>query len=250
MTDNDQAPAPTPDTPEADPARLSLRERLWPLRRDAFRPHVSGLDAGPGPRWGSRFGGLPCLSLTNTWPQCGECGLPLTFLLQLDLATVPAPCTWADADGLVQLFFCTRCAPVGPDSTGIALRLLPVQHWTIPGVAPAGTEILPERHVLGWHGPHDDLPVEGDPDASLLGEDAQTARALNLVGDKQGGWPHWLQDPEYPVSPRSGQRLDRLLLQLDTTADHLPISLGDSGIGYIFQSPDDPSDLAFLWQCL
>lgn len=238
------------DAPPPTDTSSSLRERLWPLRRDAFRPAVADLDAGPGPRWGSRLGGLPCLSLSYTWPQCGGCGLPMAFLLQLDLATVPAPCTWADAEGLVQLFFCTRCAPVGPAAPGIALRLMPPQAWTIPGVAPAGAVIFPERHIHGWIGPHDDLPVEGDPAAPLSGDDAQAARALNLPGDKQGGWPHWLQDSEYPISPRSGQRLDRLLLQLDTTADHLPLALGDSGIGYIFQSADDPADLVFLWQCL
>ena len=74
------------------------------LARPTFLPIIgkkTGVTAA------SRFGGRPAmLSKNEPWPQCGHCKEPLSFLLQLDIATLPARPINMPTEGLVQIFRC------------------------------------------------------------------------------------------------------------------------------------------------
>ncbi|MEM9769323.1 MAG: pentapeptide repeat-containing protein [Cyanobacteria bacterium P01_D01_bin.71] len=73
--------------------------------------------------------------------------------------------------------------------------------------------------------------------------------ALTLAkGDKLAGWPHWVQDVEYPKCPECDRLMDTLVFEF-ASDDHIPYLWGDVGTGYILQCPDHKEQVAFLWQC-
>jgi hypothetical protein len=65
---------------------------------------------------------------------------------------------------------------------------------------------------------------------------------LNLGGDKAGGWPDWIQDPNDPGANT------RLLLQL-TDGGIAGVHFGDGANLYVFQNPERPKDLKLTLQC-
>jgi uncharacterized protein YwqG len=66
-------------------------------------------------------------------------------------------------------------------------------------------------------------------------------------GDKLGGWPGWIQWPEYPNCRVCEQRMD-YVFQIDSQ-DNLPWMWGDSGCGHIFQCSVHKDVVAFCWAC-
>lgn len=66
--------------------------------------------------------------------------------------------------------------------------------------------------------------------------------------DKLAGYPHWVQDPEYPNCPICDRSMDRLIFQF-ASDDNITYIWGDSGTGYFLQCPEHKEQVAFLWQC-
>lgn len=233
--------------------------------RRAWRPVCSPFGLGA-----AQFGGVPVLGDGEAWPTCGGCGQPMQFLVQLDLAALPAGAP-ARGAGLLQLFYCSTddggCETWAPFSGTHLARLLtgPTRAAT-PPVKP-----FPRKRIVGWeelvdhpspeeHGQlglsyrydfgarrvHLSCPelgidgLEADMDAAELVASAQP-------GDKLGGWPAWVQGVEYPRCPECGARME-LVLQLDSE-DNLPHMFGDAGCGHVTQCPAHPHVLAFGWAC-
>jgi hypothetical protein len=72
-------------------------------------------------------------------------------------------------------------------------------------------------------------------------------RKLNRCGDKIGGWPRWVQEPE-PAAHG-----DRFVLQIDSAGGALPLGLaevGDGGVGYLFRTSGSKPLFRWSFQCL
>jgi uncharacterized protein YwqG len=71
--------------------------------------------------------------------------------------------------------------------------------------------------------------------------------AVAAEKDKLGGWPYWVQGPEYPTCPSCGERM-RIVLQLDSE-HNVPFMFGDAGVGHVTQCPTHHDVVAFGWAC-
>ena len=67
------------------------------------------------------------------------------------------------------------------------------------------------------------------------------------VGDKLGGWPSWVQPPEWIECPLCGRRM-RLLMQIGSE-HNVDWMFGDMGTGFLMQCSKHPDVLSFSWQC-
>lgn len=74
------------------------------------------------------------------------------------------------------------------------------------------------------------------------------ARMYPPQKDKLAGWPHWIQDIEYPNCPTCNQIMNQFIFQFETD-DNIPYLWGDAGAGYFVQCPEHKDQVAFLWQC-
>lgn len=196
--------------------RTQMLRAVSKLKRAAWRPKF-GITVGD-----SHFGGVP--ALTGAWPRCPDCKKLTTFFLQLDLAKLPPA---VKSKGLLQLWLCLEDnkAHVAVAAAGGTKK-------------PPRVAALPARYIVGWSEvvdyPYRDPALDG---VKLpLGADLFP---LNLQGDKLGGWPVWIQDPQYPKGT------DRLLMQLASSKHHM---FGDNGFGYVLQSSKDRSRVAYVWQ--
>jgi ankyrin repeat protein len=215
------------------------------LVRQAWVPRVEGDGEKP---LGARFGGRPWLGEGEAWPRTKD-GRPLAFLLQIDLDALPEEARAAAGGGLLQVFFDVEKQPWDPFSSGQLTRIVrgAASRRGGLGVPPEGLVPFPVRQIRGWKSKKD-TPFREDwarhgielPDAA-----EEVLWELNVREDKLLGWGTWVQDPTYPR--QDGVALDRVLLQI-TSERHLPIMLGDNGIGYVVQSSAEPDRVTFFWQ--
>jgi ankyrin repeat protein len=239
------------------------RQLLQPLARPAFTFSWHGPVRESGPA-DSKRGGLPGLLEGERWP-CTPSGQPMAFVLQLDLDEVRAARGLELGSGVLQLFYSVEESPWGPFSPEGLVRIVPKQALRAPGEVPAklGREpsryssgLLPERPLRvqeaasrcaedfpfreagtkKWHRYALDLPVDSDALARLCRD-----------GNKVGGYPKWIQDPEYPADPKTGRELSRLLLQLEPDPVG-ELTWGDNGYLYVLQCPEEPTLVTFVMQ--
>ena len=238
--------------------------------RPAWKPAV-GDTAASTHSW---FGGSPIGSADDSWPSCAECDQPMRFVLQLDLAELPAELD-TPRDGALQFFYCSTddglCETWNPFSGTHALRVVP--RADVPLAPPTTLEPLRRVGILGWNAiqdlpsaaEHELLGIEYDydfdkglvdvhcPEINValngLDIDLEVAEAISnaLDGDKLGGWPHWVQGVEYPACPSCGESMD-LLMQIDSN-DNLDLMFGDAGCGHITRCRKHPEIIAFGWAC-
>jgi uncharacterized protein YwqG len=247
-------------------------------RRTAWRPVVKAED---GAITASKFSGLPWLAAAEAWPSCTGCHKPLQLFLQLNLAELPAEINERFGDGLLQLFYCCdgdSTCPIGGggwepfDEAAKLVRIVhPTPQETAPSL-PVDPNYFPAKAIVDWqpvvdypnpqehdalgltyeyeHGEHPSVVVKC-PELGLeftpINVDFAEQAALALFGDKLAGWPHWVQNIEYPRCP-SCQRPMELVFQIDSE-DNLPYMFGDSGAGYITQCPRHKEIVAFGWAC-
>lgn len=237
---------------------------------------VPVLEAHDGQRLGSHYASPPWLGSDEPWPVCGTCETPLDPFVQLDLAQLPAELAWPVSSGLVQLFHCTStdcdvtaAASWEPFSTASLARWVPADRIAAVAVSseppPAvTTESLRMRgpapmRVVGWRAGGRELPAYADSEfggradevfAELPDEawdEMQEAGIAAHAGPKLGGWPRWIQGPEYPSCQKCGDSM-RVLLQVDSD-DPAGYQFGDVGTGHISQCPRHPEVVAFGWAC-
>ena len=226
-----------------DLVQTMLEEKIKPHARKASKPKTRKGNPGPA---AAKFGGMPFLPAGTAWPTCEKCGAPALFLVQLDLSDL-APACELRGEGLAQMFFCDPCGKH-------ALRVVDPTGEAAEAGTPDGVKLLPSRAITGWTKPKKELPgrdvfVDTVPvDLSDAERDMAWGNPFTNNGDKCGGWPHWIQDPQWGTAP-SGRPFDRLVLQMDT-GGNLPYQFGDSGIGFILGTSEDPLEFGFVWQCL
>ena len=138
-------------------------------------------------------------------------------------------------------------------------------------------EPLSVRHVTAWK-PVEDLPAVAEAEGIRVEWAAQSGRGsgdarlhrvtwsdggitfessgrpsevIDVVGrpaggDKLGGWPAWVQSPQWPDCPKCGGRM-RLLFQLGSNYN-LDFMFGDAGTGHAFWC-EGCDEFAFNWSC-
>lgn len=223
----------------------AAKTKLAYLARPAWSPLLGATDRNGEPG-ASRFGGLPWLRADEPWPGCADCAAPLTFFVQLDLAGVPKQARDLGT-GLLQLFHCTACNPYRAFSGGHLVRIVAAADQASAPTPPDGVLLFPEQPIAGWARAVKDYPYREADESELLPEERAVVFGLNRQGDKLGGWPNWVQDPEYPNCPRGDHRMTQPVLQIDSGRG-VPHVWGDNGAGYIVQCPTHRDQVAFLWQ--
>ncbi|MFC7585796.1 ankyrin repeat domain-containing protein [Nonomuraea antimicrobica] len=223
----------------------AARQKLAASTRSAWLPQLDGPAATGDP---SQFGGLPWLRSTEVWPACESCEAPLTFFVQLDLSRTPKAAREAFGLGLLQLFHCTTCNPYHPFSSGDLVRIVDPADAVTPVKEPEGAQVLPVRPITGWGRAVKDYPYREADESALLPEEREVVFTLNRQGDKLGGWPNWVQDPDYPRCPHDDHRMTQPILQIDSNHG-VAHTWGDNGVGFIVQCPQHRDQVTFLWQC-
>lgn len=236
----------------------SLRSEAASLRRTGWRSVVEERSCGPTE---SKFSGRPWLAAGEEWPCCPNCARPMQLFVQLDLASLPAPeRERLGSEGLIQLFYCTSSRPLCevdcqaffPFAESELARWIeaPGEEVNLEAVGPEAP--FPALAIVGWE-PVEDFPLGEEADY-LLGVEytEQERRHLEEIGapvggDKLGGWPLWVQGPEYPSCPRCDEAME-LVFQIDSE-DNLPYAFGDSGVGHLTRCRQHPDVLAFGWAC-
>ena len=199
----------------------------------------------------------------------------MQFFLQLDLATLPREFDTPLRDGILQLFYCSSddgmcetweafsgtheirivqrsehdCTPpdeIAPFAKSVISDWVPIED----APSPAEQELLGikydydfDRNLVSVEAPELGINLSGlDIELNV----AETISEAN-TGDKLGGWPAWVQGPEYPACPECERQME-LLFQLDSN-DNLDYMFGDVGCAHITQCREHPRVLAFAWAC-
>lgn len=251
------------------PEELRVLLASWRSRnvRRAWRPVTTGAPADSL----SFFGGAPSLEPESS-PVCGQCSVPMSLLLQLNLHNLPKECGLPLNEGLLGVFACTAtdgCDLGFPFSESSRVLLYPSA--PTPRLARAPNP-FPRVSIAGWQ-PFDDLPdpdehgllglqyaypeptvaaVDCDePPVSVLVDDQTSSLAESFAsaatGDKLGGWAKTIQGPAYVECTDCSSRM-RLLFQIDSL-DNLRHIFGDGGIAHVLYCPQHPRITAYCWQC-
>ena len=197
--------------------------------------------------------------------MCGGCNRPMRLFVQLDLATLPPELPHPHREGMVQLFYCTSTDPacevdheawqpfgksslarwLSPDELRVAAA--PRRKAKAFDAAPDAADDEPAAVIVGWDQGPPELPGY-EEEVPPLPDDEEIDDALRpRPGDKLGGWPAWVQGPEYPRCPRCKARMQYLLqLESNGLCRH---QFGDLGAGHITQCPEHPEVVAFGWAC-
>ncbi len=262
------------------PAALARILKPWfdKQKRTAWKPKVR---AGSGQLTDSKFGGHPWLSPRDSWPLCKGCDRPLELFVQLNLEEVPEAVAGRFGKGLLQLFYCRHnCSDGGYEYFNEWMS-----HVRVVAPSGSGQELparrekgaFPPKRIVGWREVQDwpksseheqlglvqkfdfdantfdvrcdqfGIELKGLPLESHYEYDEQVFSKGIPLGDKLGGWPCWIQSPDYPRCPQCSSIM-QFVWQLDSE-DHVPFMFGDSGCGYLFQCKRHKRVVAFGWDC-
>ncbi|HEY9841948.1 MAG: DUF1963 domain-containing protein [Candidatus Sericytochromatia bacterium] len=254
------------DQNQQDQSKLrdSLRGKLQPLARPWWKPETVEED---GPVTASKFAGTPWLKTADDWPVCPNCEGPMQMFVQLNTADLPAALAGHFGTGLIQVFYCTNddplceddCEAYFPFSKAVIARRVEIEGESAVATLPDGA--FPARQITGWQQMDNELPGMSESETwcqeqglplSEAESEALWAREnyeqfSSSLGDKVGGWPHWIQGPEYPGCPQCGTAM-QMVIQIDSE-DHLPYMFGDVGCAHLTQCPEHKDVLAFAWAC-
>jgi hypothetical protein len=241
---------------DLDDAESAARE-AW-IAQWSRRPFTPRTREGDGPVTASKFCGAALLLPGEPWPACPGCERPMHLFVQLDLATLPAGLRYPHREGMVQLFYCTSAEPpceVDHEAwqpfgkSTLARWLSPAQQAAAAAAPPRPYPVGDQAAVVeGWdQGPPEVPGFEEDVPPPPEGLDELDEALGPRRGDKLGGWPSWVQGPEYPRCPRCKSRMV-VLLQLESNGlcHH---QFGDLGAGHLSQCPNHPEVVAFGWAC-
>lgn len=235
--------------------REDIRPILEPFKRLAWFPVVSDEVSDPAC---SKFSGIPALESVEDWPRCANCNEPMQLFLQLNSKDLPEDAANAFGEGFLQVFYCTNldarcevaCQAFFPFSKSTLARVLDIEREAICSIEKSPVrDPFPERKIVGWSSTEDypNLEELADLDVDLSEEQCELFFDLDypLSNDKLLGWPHWVQDPEYPDCPECGKTM-RLVFQIDSE-DNLPYMFGDTGCAHITQCEDHRDQVTIAW---
>ncbi|WP_345220492.1 DUF1963 domain-containing protein [Hymenobacter koreensis] len=241
------------------PGHVVSRADILAWREAARRPLWLPLtQAGQSDTNPNRFGGTPSLAAGETWPCCQTCGAVMPLFLQLDTGSLPtgAPLAKEGSAGLLQLFGCRQksCLAFTQDGSALA-RVLPVAP-RYPTYSTVRTAVLAPNTITGWQAetqePTSDEwdEANGQLPPDFTDDDDAVDYPWFRNGrsrDKLGGWPDWVQFPEYSTC-RVCERPHTLVFQLESE-ENLDFVFGDVGTAYLTYCAQHPDELTFSWQC-
>jgi uncharacterized protein YwqG len=223
----------------------TLSNKLQGLNRKAWKPWVENGDSSIIE---SKFSGTPWLAVGEAWPACQFCNQPMPLFLQLNLDSLPRELNGIFGTGLMQLFYCTSCDDFEPFTGCHLVRIVQPASSVGSVISTPIQDPFPAKKILGWKEMEEEFPDYRECERIGIVIEEEEKEYLNPeLGDKLGGWPHWIQDIEYPSCRICGNPM-RLVFQLDSN-DNLPFMFGDSGCGHITQCSEHKEELAFGWAC-
>lgn len=203
---------------------------------------------GPLPADASKMGGVFLANDAKGWPTCEEhSGAPYTAVMQLRAADVPqAP--FPKGRDVFQLLWCAHDHESNQYAPRIAVRWLQSRELAAPDGAnpvdeqaaeegtyvPRECALFPEviaDYPNRWELRDIEERLMADPELSALGakifpeenvRDGAAAYQVTLGsadGTKLLGYPHWVQDPEYPACPECRQPMEHYVTVASTEWD-------------------------------
>lgn len=206
-------PVPYPTPLERNPKFSAPVETWVPATKNPRTAFIPVVDAEA--KEVSCIGGTKArLPHNEAWPVCGDCGLPLTLLLELDLTMLPE--SYRKADGLAQLFICGEegggCEKFSETDPGILATVRP-RAGLVDTPAPVSVynAAVSSGGVVGWKEYTEDpdyADEEGAENDTEIEAEAKLATAARSC-DKLGGWPAWQQSNDWPLND-DGSRMTLL----------------------------------------
>jgi uncharacterized protein YwqG len=219
------------------------------------------------PPTSTRFGGTPYFESPDSWPICGGCNHPLTFILQWNLAD----CPHSQSTCLFTFFYCHECGSWG-DIPADLKNACAVRRYPNPSDAKAKLleDDSPEQSrtkecavkleliqsLPDWEGLSDIAPDlaqlsaaadENEPWAAYQTAVEELLGAEPDFHTQIGGYPHWVQGADIPECKACSKSM-RLLAQIDSEED-AGLMWGDSGSVYLFECSAHPDQIAMRLQC-
>ena len=249
-----------------------------PCLRKTFIPITASPDAGQEvPRAETKFGGRPYLCSGEEAGLRCRCGRTLSFLFQLQAASLPhslgaafAPEDLREAPSvpLFQLWLCTHCLTRLPVKPGTySCRWVDASTPSVDSNFTSQHEdrhrrVVPfvqggaERRVTSWRAVRD-VPECGEAEALWaveVGDEWEGAGWDNpfqpVSREKLSGLPHWGNEPHYPLCGQCGQRAELFFqIHFDPVGDGEEIFHSDCQIGWglIFSCPAHRREMSFVW---
>ena len=227
---------------------------------------------------GSQYFGDPWMPKGEPWPEFE--GQPMSFVLQLDLSSLPHA-TSLPRTGLLTLF---KAEAYDPDGEDTFVTIYDTSRRGGIRTAPKGVRSLPAAYVEDW-APMEDRPDREDlrvfadmPFVDLLEFVSSDIRGLvqtvdgekvleriaieerlashhhNFQCDKLAGWPNWIHMPDWQVDSQGNDM--EFVYQVGA---EFGMILGDAlieegehpvdGRGHIFYS-EETGELRFVWSAL
>lgn len=229
-----------PLEPEEQP-QGGLSAKLAGLRKTCWLPTV---EAGEDLTLvESKFGGAPILKSGEPWPACPVCKGELSAVLQLDMEKVPAGIQKSLGNrGIFQCFLCfgrKDQSTLHCDKGGFIMRVWePSAEEVAHKVEVHGRTDLKPKRITGWTS-KDDFPGFNDAlkHVKLRNKDFEEICAMRVAGDKLGGWPLWVQLPDWRKCGMCGTLMVQLF-QLDSNTALEAVSWGDTGMAHLQMCPN------------
>ena len=231
------------------------------LGKECFQPIVK-LDTENLEYSGSKYFGKVWLSHDESWPT-NNTGQYLTFVLQLDVATLPEKYSKIlGGTGIVQFFYNLATGYMGDD----LIRLVyPNEHGNYTSqplnervlnnyyIANESNELPQQKIITSWKIKLDFPHYEEffDEDKNNLFQEFKDSdkieKMCTIQGDKLGGYAFWTQ---------AGSSSEGLLFQLDAGSfydgvhfeAHAPLLFAGDGTGHIFYEVKN-KEFYFDWAC-
>lgn len=210
----------------------------------------------------TKFGGQPCWLSSPQWPISKLTGQPMRFICQIALNEFVI---FSSPEIKMAYVFITDDEKSGhavtwePDGNENAVIIQPGSTTTITQPLQTGPTL--ERWVEPKQLTFFQKLIYGFPKLKRVMRECEFSVRFNPqedpekpegfaeetsengFGNKIGGTPQFIQNPEYP-----SEKPWKLLLQLDSCKVPFEINFGDGGVGYVFIS-EDHSTGKLLWQC-
>jgi hypothetical protein len=235
-----------------------LKERALP----SYRLLLQSADPAHLDPRSSHLGGPPFLPAGEEWPRCPSCGAPFSFIGQVRLDEAGL----AEGPTLLTFFCChaclwtaTECALFvrlhsGVDQSPLAGATQPDADANEPypmPTAPCSVALQPATSLPHWEDAQPEVAGLnlGPRPWSVYADTLQRLTQEPNTESHLGGYPGWIQGPEWPSCPHCGQPM-RLLWQLDSEPE-ADLMWGDVGRVYIFgcRLPCRPDVLRTVIQC-
>ena len=103
---------------------LLLKSKRFLLSRKTFFPIFAKEEERQEPLFATKLGGNPCMLYGDMWPICGDCGVNLKFIFQIDLNNSPHTGAIENSDRIMQFFVCPDFDFENHHGRGFKVRLI------------------------------------------------------------------------------------------------------------------------------